>query len=165
MPTPLRIMVLCTGNSARSLIAEALFRHLGGDRIEAYSAGSRPAGAPHPLALQVLARHGVATAGLRSKSWDEFAQAGAPKLDVVITVCDNAASETCPIWPGAPVRAHWGVPDPAAVQDPHAATAAFEETYDTFRRRIERLLAQPVEGMPAPELAGLLRRFAPTALD
>ncbi len=164
MPTPLRVLVLCTGNSARSLIAEALFRHLGDDRIEAYSAGSRPTGMPHPRALEVLARYGVATRDLRSKSWDEFARPGAPKIDVVLTVCGNAAAEACPVWPGAPVQVHWGVGDPAAVQGPEAA-AAFEGAYGTFRQCIERLLAQPIEAMSTPDLAALLRRLAPITTD
>lgn len=157
----LQILVLCTGNSARSLIAEALFNHLGRGRVKAFSAGSRPTGKPHPVALEVLERHGLSTLGLRSKSWDEFAQPDAPAMDVVVTVCDNAA-EACPVWPGAPVKAHWGVPDPAAVEGDHAEKlAAFEETYRLFKDQIEKVLAQPIETMPGPRLQALLTELAP----
>lgn len=104
------ILVLCTGNSARSLIGEALLNHLGGGRIKAHSAGSHPAGAPHPDALAVLKAHGVPAEALRSKHWNDFSVPGAPEMDVVLTVCDRAASEACPVWPGAPVACHWGLP-------------------------------------------------------
>ncbi len=110
------ILVLCTGNSARSLIGEALLNHLGGGRIKAHSAGSHPAGAPHPDANAVLKAHGVPTEDLRSKHWDEFSVRGAPEMDVVLTVCDGAASQACPVWPGTPVACHRGLPDPAAAR-------------------------------------------------
>jgi arsenate reductase len=137
----LNILVLCTGNSARSILGEALFTALGAGRIRGLSAGSAPKGEPHPLALQTLKAHGHDIAGLRSKSWDEFAGPDAPTIDAVITVCDNAAAEVCPVWPGAPVKAHWGLPDPAAIGDPDAARAAFERTYAELERRIVRCLA------------------------
>lgn len=110
------VLFLCTGNSARSIIGEALLNHWAKGRFQAFSAGSFPKGAVHPLALDVLERHHIATAGLRSKSWDEFAGPGAPPLDFVFTVCDRAAAETCPLWPGQPMSAHWGIEDPAAVE-------------------------------------------------
>lgn len=137
MSPPRTILFLCTGNSARSLLAEALLNHLAAGRMRAYSAGSFPKGAPHPAALAVLAEQGIATDGLRSKSWDEFAAAGAPEMDLVITVCDNAAGEACPVWPGRPVTAHWGMPDPAAAQGTgDERRQAFAETYRMLEDRI-----------------------------
>jgi arsenate reductase (thioredoxin) len=136
----INVLVLCTGNSARSVLSEALINHLGGGRFRAHSAGSKPAGKVNPHALRVLERHGVPTAGLRSKSWDEFSAPGAPAMDIVITVCDNAAGETCPLWPGTPARVHWGLPDPAA--EPEAQREqAFAEAYRRIEARARKLVA------------------------
>ena len=138
---PINLLFLCTGNSARSLIAEGVLRHLGGEAFNAFSAGSHPTGKPNPHAIAVLRQHDIDTGFARSKSWDEFAGADAPQLDLIITVCDNAAGETCPIWPGRPATAHWGLPDPAAVDGPQQAiTAAFLDTYDELVQRIRYLL-------------------------
>jgi arsenate reductase len=136
----LNILILCTGNSARSILGEVLVSDLGQGRLKGYSAGSTPKGQPHPIALETLRAHGHDTAGLRSKSWDEFAAPGAPPIDAVITVCDSAAAEVCPVWPGAPVKAHWGLPDPAYIEDPAECRAAFEATYEALKTRIEALL-------------------------
>jgi arsenate reductase len=142
------VLFICTGNSARSIIAEALMNAMAGGRFVAYSAGSHPKGAAHPLALQTLASAKVPTNGLRSKSWDEFAQPGAPKMDFVFTVCDQAAGEVCPLWPGQPITAHWGMPDPAAVVGPDDVKAqAFLDTMVTVRRRLELLLALPLHSL------------------
>ena len=141
---PFTVLFLCTGNSARSILAEAILNRDGEGRFRASSAGSFPKGQVHPMALETLRRHGFATDGYRSKSWDEFAGPEAPRLDLVVTVCGNAAGETCPVWPGAPLRAHWGVDDPAAVEGPGQA-AAFEHAFDTLRRRIGQFLALPLE--------------------
>ncbi|WP_019960251.1 arsenate reductase ArsC [Woodsholea maritima] len=122
------ILILCTGNSARSILAETLFNFYAQGRIRAYSAGSRPAGKVHRLALSVLQKKNCDLTNVRSKSWDEFALPDAPQMDIVITVCDSAASEACPIWPGSPVRTHWGLPDPAAIEDPDQGAIAFETT-------------------------------------
>jgi protein-tyrosine-phosphatase len=139
------VLFLCTGNSARSILAEAILNARGRGRFQAFSAGSHPKGTVHPLALSVLERHGLPIAGLRSKAWDEFAQAGAPPLDFIFTVCDNAAGEVCPIWPGQPVTAHWGQPDPAAVEGSEAAKAnAFREAFRTLGRRIDLFLSLPL---------------------
>ena len=138
---PINLLFLCTGNSARSLIAEGVLRQLGGRAFNAFSAGSHPTGKPNPHAIAVLRQHDIDTGFARSKSWDEFASADATQLDLIITVCDNAAGETCPIWPGRPATAHWGLPDPAAVDGPQQAiTAAFLDTYDELVQRIRYLL-------------------------
>ena len=143
------VLFVCTGNSARSILGEALLNHLGAGRFCAWSAGSQPKGKVHPMALEVLADLGISTEGLRSKSWDEFASPEAPAFDVIITVCDNAAGETCPIWPGHPLTAHWGLEDPADVTGP-TQKAAFRTTADHLRDHIELLLAIPISsGDPA----------------
>ena len=142
MTGPRSVLFLCTGNSARSIMAEALLNRLGEGRFRAFSAGSRPKGEPHPMALEVLASHGFDTAGLRSKSWHEFAGANAPRLDLIVTVCDNAAGETCPVWPGRPVAAHWGIEDPAAVEG-EGQRDAFEQALRYLRNRIALLVALP----------------------
>ena len=135
------VLFLCTGNSARSILAESLVNHWGQGRFRGFSAGSFPKGAVHPLALDLLNSLGLPTEGMRSKSWDEFAVPGAPVMDFVFTVCDQAAGETCPIWPGQPVTAHWGVPDPAAVEGPEIEQRqAFRAAFRTLENRI-RLLA------------------------
>ncbi len=142
---PANLLFLCTGNSARSILAEALLNREGGGRFRAFSAGSFPKGAVHPMALEVLRDGGFPTAGLRSKSWDEFAGADAPPLDLIVTVCDNAAGEVCPIWPGHPARAHWGIADPAAVEG-DGQRAAFEEAYRLLETRIADLLSRQANG-------------------
>ena len=140
------VLVLCTGNSARSILGEALFNLLGAGRVQAFSAGSKPKGAAHPGALRLLAAKGIDTAGFRSKSWNEFTGPDAPVIDLAITVCGNAAGETCPYWPGTPMTAHWGVPDPAAVEgSDDEKRRAFREAATALRRRIELFLSLPVE--------------------
>ena len=141
-----RVLFLCTGNSARSILAEALLRHWGKGRFEAYSAGSFPKGAVHPLALALIENLHLPTAGLRSKSWDEFARPGAPVMDFVFTVCDQAAGEICPVWPGHPVTAHWGVPDPAAVGGSAAEQQrAFRHVLHLLENRIKLFVALPID--------------------
>jgi protein-tyrosine-phosphatase len=136
------VLFLCTGNSARSILAEAILNGRGAGRFAGFSAGSQPRGEVHPLALQLLREMGLAIAGLRSKSWHEFAAAGAPHMDRIITVCDSAAGEACPVWPGRPAVAHWSLPDPAVVQGSDAACRrAFADTYQALDRRIARLMA------------------------
>jgi arsenate reductase (thioredoxin) len=138
------VLFLCTGNSARSIMAEAILNHRGRTAFTAYSAGSRPAGVPRPEALRQIESAGIATEGLRSKSWDEFAAPGAPGMDFVFTVCDNAAKETCPYWPGQPMTAHWGIPDPAAVEGtPDEIARAFNDAFVVLDRRIGLFLSLP----------------------
>jgi arsenate reductase len=144
---PYNVLFLCTGNSARSILAEALLNKTGNGKFIAYSAGSQPKGRVHPQALALLQRLGFPLDGLRSKSWDEFALPGAPVMDFVFTVCDDAASEVCPIWPGQPMTAHWGVPDPAAVEEPTLQLAAFRDAFRTLQRRIELFASLPVHGL------------------
>lgn len=153
------ILVLCTGNSARSILGEMLFNHLGQGRIKAWSAGSKPAGQVNPVAIETLRKHGIPCAGARSKSWDEFAVPSAPTLDFIFTVCGNAAQETCPVWPGHPTTAHWGIPDPAHVEPLDARREAFEEAYQSLKKRIEALLALPLETMSREESARAARRI------
>jgi arsenate reductase len=142
------VLFVCTGNSARSILAEGLMTALGKGRFVGHSAGSHPKDRPHPLALQTLAAHGIPTDGFRSKSWDEFAQPGAPALDFVFTVCDQAAGEACPYWPGQPMTAHWGLPDPAAVQGSEdQQRKAFLDTFVALKRRIELMLALPLASL------------------
>jgi arsenate reductase len=144
--SPYNVLFLCTANSARSVLAEALLNHYGKGRFKAFSAGSFPGGKVNPLAIATLQEAGLDTSGLRSKSWDEFAAPGAPQMDFILTVCDNAAGEVCPIWPGKPVTAHWGVPDPAAVHGTEAERRrAFKDAAAILRRRIEFLVALPDE--------------------
>jgi len=146
MPTPFNILILCTGNSARSILAEALFNTMGAGRFQAFSAGSHPTGRVNPFAIEQVETLGYPVENLRSKSWDEFAAPGAPELDFVITVCDNAAGETCPLWPGQPVTAHWGFPDPAAVQGTdEEMRAAFAQTLHQIRNRVRLFLSLPLE--------------------
>ena len=142
---PFNVLFLCTGNSARSILAEATLNHLSGGGFKAYSAGSYPKGSPNPLALQLLQREGISTTGARSKSWDEFMAPGAPRIDLVVTVCDAAAGEQCPLYPGKPLKTHWGVPDPHSAGD-------FQQAYQTLRGRIERFLALPVHALERAEL-------------
>ena len=139
------VLFLCTGNSARSILAEVLLNHLGQGQFNAYSAGSFPKGAVHPLAAELLERLRLPTTGLRSKSWKEFARPGEPATDFVFTVCDQAAGEICPIWPGNPITAHWGVPDPAAVEGTEdQRKRAFRDAYHQLDARIRLLIAVPI---------------------
>jgi arsenate reductase len=139
------VLVLCTGNSARSILGEVLFNHLGKGKFKAYSAGSKPAGQVNPGALEVLKLEGYSTEGLRSKSWDEFAKPGAPAFDFIFTVCDNAAGEACPIWFGHPCTAHWGIPDPAHVEGIEARRTAFKHASEQLARRIQLFVSLPIE--------------------
>lgn len=150
------VLFLCTGNSARSILAEAILTKHGAGRFSAYSAGSFPKGRVHLAAIHLLDELGYPTADLRSKSWNEFAGEDAPPLDFIFTVCDNAAGELCPVWPGRPVTAHWGVEDPAAVDGP-AQRSAFWTAYQELRRRIELFLALPVDSLDELTLANRLR--------
>ena len=148
MSETFNVLFLCTGNSARSILAEAAMNHraIGGVRFRAFSAGSHPKGEVHPLAIELLKEHRIPTDGLRSKAWNEFAKPGAPPLDFVITVCDNAAAEQCPYWPGHPATAHWGVPDPAAVEGTdEEKRKAFADAFMVLKRRIELFASLPFE--------------------
>jgi arsenate reductase len=145
MPTHYNVLFLCTGNSARSILAEAMLNHKGKSNFTAHSAGSHPSGTPRPEALKQLESAGISIDGLRSKSWDEFAAHGAPHMDFVFTVCDNAANEVCPLWPGQPMTAHWGIPDPAAVRGtPEEIDRAFHDAFLTLDRRITLFLSLPL---------------------
>lgn len=154
------VLVLCTGNSARSILGEAMLGHRGCGRVVAHSAGSKPRRAPHPGALRLLARKGIATTGFRSKSWSEFSGPGAPPIDLAITVCGNAAGEACPVFAGAPLKAHWGLPDPADVEGSEAEIdAAFDATWNALEARVGAFLALPFETMERPELAARLAQI------
>jgi arsenate reductase len=155
---PYNVLFLCTGNSARSILAEVIMNHLGQGQFMAYSAGSHPRGSVHPLTLDTLQRLHLPTAGLRSKSWEEFAQPGAPQLDFVFTVCDDAAGEVCPVWPGKPITAHWGVPDPAAFQGTAAAKrTCFWRVALLLRRRIELCMNLPLAQLDTMTLQARLK--------
>jgi arsenate reductase (thioredoxin) len=163
MQATLNILYLCTHNSARSILAEALTNHLGAGRFRGFSAGSSPRtrGGPHPLGLQVLREAGISTQGLSSKSWDEFSGADAPKMDLVITVCDNAANEPCPWFAGAPATAHWGYADPSAGEGSDAVKLeAFRGTLQALRERIELLMQLPAEKLQASQLQASARELA-----
>ena len=152
--TQIKVLVLCTGNSARSILGEALFNHLGQGRVRAYSAGSRPSGLVNPLALETLAKHSVPLpAEVRSKSWDQFSAPGAPHFDYLFTVCASAAGETCPVWLGHPVTAHWGIADPAHVEPIEARRAAFEQAFIALEKRIRAFLALDLAALSAQEVA------------
>jgi protein-tyrosine-phosphatase len=163
MDRPLNVLFLCTHNSARSILAEATLNHLGAARFKAFSAGSTPREnqQPNRLALEVLRQAGIATEGLRSKSWDEFARPGAPEMDLIITVCDNAAGEVCPIWPGHPATAHWGYADPSEVQgSDEQKREAFRRTLHAIRSRLELLLALSAEKLTKASLQQSARELA-----
>lgn len=154
---PLNVLVLCTGNSCRSVLGEALLNHLGAGRLKAFSAGSRPIGRINDNALATLARHGLPTEGYTSQSWNEFEDRN---IDLLISVCDSAAGEACPVYLGKAVRGHWGLPDPAHVDGtPEEIVAAFDATYDALRQRIEKFLALPFETMSAQDLSDALNRI------
>ncbi|RKT62376.1 arsenate reductase [Azonexus fungiphilus] len=156
---PFNVLVLCTGNSARSILGEALFNHLGGGRIRAFSAGSRPTGTVNPLALETLAKHGIPLPEARSKSWDEFVGGDAPQIDFIFTVCAAAAGETCPIWPGHPTTAHWGIADPAHVEPLEARRAAFEQAYAQLRERVEAFVKLPLASLSTVEVRDAARKI------
>jgi protein-tyrosine-phosphatase len=160
---PYSALFLCTGNSARSILGEAILSKIGKGKFIAYSAGSMPKGAVHPQAIALLRRLGHATGGLRSKSWDEFAVPGAPKMDFVFTVCDNAANEVCPIWPGQPVTAHWGIPDPAGAEGSEGEIdEAFRDAYFALQRRIELFTNLPLRSLDRMSLKNHLDRIGGT---
>jgi len=157
---PCRILFICTANSARSILAEATLNALGRPRFEAYSAGSQPSGQVHPLALATLHAAGLPTEGLASKSWDRFVEADPQTMDIVITLCDHAAHQPCPVWLGDCVRSHWGLPDPAAVQaNKEVACAVFRQTHQHITKRLQALLAIPVETLSSTRLLQALERI------
>jgi arsenate reductase len=154
------VLFLCTGNSARSIMAEAILNHRGGGRFSAFSAGSHPTGGPRPEALRQLKDAGIPIEGLRSKSWDEFAGPGAPHMDFVFTVCDSAAKEACPYWPGQPMTAHWGIPDPAAVRGtPEEVSRAFRDAFVVLDRRIGLFLSLPLTTLKEIALRSEIERI------
>ncbi len=155
------VLFLCTGNSARSILAESLANRLGEGRIRAWSAGSHPKGEVHPFALQTLRKYGYDTSGLRSKSWDEFTGPGAPRFDVIVTVCDQAASEPCPIWPGHPAQGHWSIEDPAAAEgEAYERRWAFERVYRKLERLIQGFARLPIASLDRDALRSCLERLA-----
>ncbi len=162
---PYNVLFVCTGNSARSILAEGLLRALSNGRFNAYSAGSHPKGYVEPLALATLEQLGMPSMQFRSKAWDEFARPDAPALDFVFTVCDKAAGEVCPVWPGQPITAHWGLPDPAAIEgDEQRKTKAYMDAAMTLKRRIELLLALPIaklQGLALQQEVARIGRAAP----
>jgi arsenate reductase (thioredoxin) len=154
------VLFLCTGNSARSILAESLLNHWGNGRFRAFSAGSFPKGQVHPMAIEVLKRSNLPTEAFRSKSWDEFAAQGAPSIDFIFTVCDNAAGEVCPIWPGKPMTAHWGIADPAAVQGTEAEKAfAFRKTLNELETRVKLFTSLPIGSLDGMTLQAKLREI------
>ena len=154
----INVLILCTGNSARSILGEALFNHLGRGRVRAFSAGSKPSGKVNPVAPETLETHGIPLPSeIRSKSWDEFAAPGAPKLDYIFTVCASAAGESCPIWPGHPTTAHWGIDDPAHVEPLQARRAAFEVAYAALEKRIKAFLALELASMSRQDIVAAAR--------
>jgi len=160
MDRPFNVLFLCTGNSARSIMSEAMMNAMGAPRFRAYSAGSHPTGKVSPFALELLRKNGLATEGLRSKSWDEFARPGAPELDFIFTVCDSAAGEACPLWPGKPVTAHWGVEDPAAVDgDDETRRKAFFRAFNRLQHRIQLFLSLPLAKLDRGALTQQLREI------
>lgn len=161
MNRPYNVLFLCTGNSARSILAEAILNKEGKGRFRTFSAGSFPKGRVHPAALKLLEEMGHSIAGFRSKSWDEFASPGAPAFDFIITVCDTAAGEVCPVWPGKPVTAHWGIEDPAAVEG-EGQREAFWKAYQALKRRIDLLLALPLESLDELALTSRMRDIGKT---
>jgi arsenate reductase len=157
---PFNVLFLCTGNSARSILAESILNKTGAGTFRAFSAGSQPKGAVHPQTLALLSSRGHDTRTLRSKSWNEFARPGAEPIDFIFTVCDNAAGEACPIWPGKPMTAHWGIPDPAAAQGSEAEVAlAFMDAYRMLSRRIELFMALPLDKLDGMTIQSRLREI------
>lgn len=166
MTTTYNVLFLCTGNSARSILAEQLLNHWGRGKFRAFSAGSYPKGQVHPIALALLEHMKLPTEGLRSKSWDEFAQAGAPHLDFIFTVCDNAAGEVCPVWPGHPVTAHWGIPDPAAVEGSEVEKwQAFREAFHELENRIKTFVSLPLDSLDRVKLHEQLNSIGKTRAE
>lgn len=163
---PFNVLILCTGNSARSILGEALVNHWGKGKFVGYSAGSSPKGTVHPIALELLRKMNLPTEGMRSKSWDEFARPGAPQLDFIFTVCDNAAGEMCPIWPGHPMAAHWGVEDPAAVEGSDAQKwIAFRTALRELESRIKIFTSLPIRSLDKVTLQERLRAIGKTSAN
>ena len=158
---PINVLFLCTGNSARSVLSEGYLTSVGAPRFRGFSAGSRPTGTPNPYALQALVARGIDASGFRSKSWDEFARPDAPEMHIIITVCDNAAGETCPIWPGRPASGHWGLPDPAAISGtPEEIRAGFESVFATIRRLIDELVETSAADLTPDQIRPRLQAIA-----